>query len=155
MSPVIHAISNSTSLNISESLTLFCLTTGYPLSKVTWKMNGIIIPFDAPDITMETIPASGINNMIISDEFLQINTADISHISQLGSVGLLKFSAVQRSATGIYTCTASNSLASTTLQATSTEITVTVLGKKYKYNFILFSLSFSSSIQRNLILLLV
>ena len=126
---MIHAISNPTYLNISESLTLFCLTTGYPLSKVTWKMNGIIISFDAPDITIETLPVSEINNMIILDGFLQINTTDISHISQLGSVGLLKFSAVQRSATGNYTCTASNSLASTTLQVTSTEITVTVLGK--------------------------
>ena len=126
---MIHAISNSTSLNISESLTLFCLTTGYPLSNVTWKMNELIIPFDGPDITIETLPASEINNVIISDGFHHINTTDIPHISQLGSVGLLKFSAVQRSATGNYTCTASNSLASTTLQVTSTEITVTVLGK--------------------------
>ena len=122
VSPVIRAVSPSLSKNISQPLTLYCLVTGFPETEFTWTKDGEPIEANIPGVTMETVLFNDYDNEGLPN--LDSTNSSIAY------VGLLKFSSLTRNDTAQYTCTVTNNLPETgTLNATSTQIDVTVLGK--------------------------
>ena len=122
VSPVIRAVSPSLSKNISQPLTLYCLVTGFPETEFTWTKDSEPIEANISGVTMEIVPF----NVYDNEELPNLDSTN----SSIAYVGLLKFSSLTRNDTAQYTCTVTNNLPETgTLNATSTQIDVTVLGK--------------------------
>ena len=130
---MIHIQSNSTSLLISQPLTLFCIVTGYPLVNISWNNNSVPIQSN-PSITMETVRVTEISELSVPQELLNADIANVPNIMDIGSVGLLRFKNVTRADTANYSCVGTNMLPVTgKLTAESGLISVTVLGKSRLY----------------------
>lgn len=149
---MIHIQSNSTSLLISQPLTLFCIVTGYPLVDISWNNNSVPIQSNA-NIAMETVRVTDISGLYVPQELLNANITNIPNIMDIGSVGLLRFKNVTRADTANYSCVATNMLQDTgKLTAESGLISITVLGKSYYTRHYLFNVCL---LQNVLILLLM
>lgn len=122
VTPVIHEVSASVDINITNSLTLYCVVVGFPVPNFNWYKDGTLInPLEEEGITDNTqkyTPGlSGLDHL-----------SGITYISQIGYVGTLQFSSIARKDTGNYTCSTNNQ-PHTDGTDTSDTITVTVLGK--------------------------
>ena len=120
MTPVIHNVSSSLSINVTQPLTLYCFAIGYPAVTFIWRKNGEPIDSNATGISTETVPFN---------DFDKVNLPplldNIEYIDLIGSVGLLEFDSVMRDDTAQYTCTANNTVDTDA----SDDVTVTVLGE--------------------------
>ena len=126
-------------MNITNSASLACLTTGFPLvSSITWQKNGEELLLDGRISTFkfkinETYISSGflgsgsIESVVSMTGFTE---AQVDGLGDLGVVGVLSFETVERDDTDSYTCTATNFLPETaTLSTVSDPVMLVVLGE--------------------------
>ena len=140
VTPVIEDISDTTEVNITNSASLACLTTAFPLvSSITWQKNGedllnlngriSAFKFEINDtyISSGFLGNDSIESIVSMAGFSE---AQVDGLGDLGVVGVLTFDSVVREDTDSYTCTATNFLPETAaLSTVSDPVLLVVLGE--------------------------
>ena len=153
--PIIEQLSSNTAVVTgTDSLTLACLATGYPIPSISWlkenipfdinmSMNGRINLIELSTQTRnETVDEVLVHSGFFGNETIQeflnqytdISLNDITRLGDLGIASFIRFLNVSREDEGSYTCNASNEL-KTQLGIVSQPIQVTVIGK-HKINIV-------------------
>ena len=138
MTPVVHGVSSPLTANITNTTSLYCVATGFPRPTISWLKNGDDLTnsqtiqsttLNATDVIGQSTitPPNGVTVSVDSSlaELLSGNTVPL--LEELGSVGLLVFTGVERGDTANYSCVASNMLPLTgplSDQSNRTELTV-------------------------------
>ena len=120
---------------VNTSATLFCVVTGFPMPSVFWlKDNAPLMNFRV-NITTQSATSEAGSALIV-----QLN---ISFTGDIGVISLLEFDSVQRRDNGQYACQAASNFSETGIfNATSTSISLIVLGMCIRYAVILSVASF-------------
>ena len=147
--PIIEQLSSNTAVVTgTDSLTLACLATGYPIPSISWlkenipfdintSMNGRITVIELSTQTRnesidEVLVHSGfLGNETIQEFLTQYTDISLNDITQLGDLGIasfIQFFNVSREDESSYRCDASNEL-KTQLRIVSQPIQVTVIGR--------------------------
>ena len=118
--PTIEHLSSNRSTAIvagTDSLTLVCLTTGYPIPSISWLKDSA--PFNVSvrmrnQLTDEVLVSSGLIGNETIQEFLNqntdINLMDITQLGELGVASFVRFFNISQEDEGSYRCVASNEL---------------------------------------------
>jgi hypothetical protein len=143
--PIIEQLSSSTSVVVgTDSLTLVCLATGYPIPSINWLKNNVPFNIDMDtslngrisiikiELLDEVLVCSDfIHNETIQEFLNQYTDIDINDITQLGDLGvasIVRFFNISREDEGRYICDTSNEL-KVQYRIVSQPIQVTVIGK--------------------------
>ena len=150
MHPNIEQLSSNTLVVAgTDSLTLVCLATGYPVPSISWLKDDV--PFNSNMDTSLSINVTefstrmgteSINEALVSSGFVgnatvqeflnqytDISLTDITQLGELGVVSLIRFFNASQENSGSYRCIATNEL-KTQLRVISQPIDVTVVGNQ-------------------------
>ena len=133
--PSVLASSMTVSTVVNTSAALFCVVNGFPVPTVFWLKDNAPLTNYRVKITTQSA-TSGAGSALIE----QLN---ISFTEDIGVISLLEFDSVQRRDNGQYACQAANNFSETGIfNATSTSISLIVLGMCIRYAVILSVASF-------------
>jgi hypothetical protein len=138
----------------TDSLTLVCLATGYPIPSINWLKNSVpfninmdtslngrisVIEFTRNESLDEVLVRSGfIHNETIQDfldQYTDISISDITQIGNLGVASFVRFFNISREDEGSYRCDTSNEL-KVQFRIVSQPIQVTAIGKQSASNIL-------------------
>lgn len=138
MTPVVYQVSSPLTANITNTTSLYCVATGYPRPIITWLKNGVELTISPiiQSYTLDSTDVMGQSTISLPDNVtIPVNSSlagllsgdTVPLLEELGSVGFLVFTAVERGDTANYSCVATNVLPTSdplSDQSNNTDLTV-------------------------------